>query len=52
MNVVKIQHSQMICVSKAGATGLGEDLNYNKGTGNMGDAYSRGSNGWDDEEDW
>ncbi len=55
MNVVKIQHSQIICVSRANATGLGEDLNYNKGTGDMGDAMSRRHNSvWDDdeEEEW
>ena len=52
MYVVKIQHSQMICVSQAKATGLdeNEDLYYNKGSDDMGNAWSRGSNFWDDED--
>ena len=52
MYVVKIQHSQMICVSQAKATGLdeNEDLYYNKGSDDMGNAWSRGSNLWDDED--
>jgi hypothetical protein len=52
MKVVKIQHSQMLCISDANAAGLGGDgLGYDKNGGNQGNAWSRGSNGWDDDED-
>ena len=52
MTVVKIQHSQMLCISDANAAGLGGDgLGYDKNGGNQGNAWSRGSNGWDDEEE-
>ena len=54
MTMVKIQQTQMLCtVSRTAATGLDEDnLYYNKGTGNMEDAYVKGNsyNVWDD--DW
>ena len=54
MNVEKIQDSQMLCFSNAQATGLGGDgLGYDKNGGNLGNAWSRGSSVWDDEEeDW
>jgi len=55
MNVEKIQDSQMLCFSNAQATGLDDDgLGYDKNGGNQANAWSRGSNGWNDgeEEEW
>ena len=55
MNVEQLDTQDfLLVVSQVEATGLGEDLNYNGGSGDMGDAYSRrhGSVWNDDEEDW
>ena len=53
MTVVKIQHSQMLCISDAKANGLGDDdLGYDKNGGNQGDAWSRKHKDvWDDDEE-
>ena len=52
MMMVKIntQH-HILNVSQVSTTGLGDDdLNYTKGTGDMGDAMVKGSNNaWDEE---
>ena len=53
MNVVKLKtQAHLLNLSQANATGLGEneDLYYNKGSDDMGNAWSRGSNLWDDED--
>ncbi len=54
MTVVKIQHSQMLCISDAKANGLGSDgLGYDKNGGDQGNAWSRrrANSVWDDEEE-
>ena len=47
MNVVKIQHSQMLCGSITGVKG--GDIGY--GGGSSGPARGRESSGWFDDED-
>ena len=53
MTVVKIQHSQMLCISDAKANGLGSDgLDYDKNGGNQGNAWSRKHKDvWDGDEE-
>ena len=49
--MVTLQHIQVLCVSQVSTTGLDEDLNYNKGTGDMesGAMTKENSGIWDDE---
>lgn len=46
MNVVKIQHQHIICAS-TDANGMNTKLQSSE----VGSAWSRGSNGWDDDEE-
>ena len=51
-NVVKIQHSKMLC-SSLHTSGLGDNgLGYDQNGGNQGNAWSRKNNDvWDEEEE-
>ena len=51
-NVVKIQHSKMLCVSLRTSGLGGDDLGYDKKGGNQRDAWVKGNGcvNWDD--DW
>ena len=42
MEVVKLQQSQMLCVSQVGVTGLGEDELIPSGSGDIGGAMAPG----------
>lgn len=51
LTMVTLLHTQVLCVSEVSTTGLGSDnLNYNKGTGDMSGAMVKGNNYnvWDD----
>ena len=51
-NVVKIQHSKMLCISDVKTTGLDNNLTQDETPGNTwDDAMSRRKNDWDDEEE-
>jgi hypothetical protein len=58
MKVVQLQHHAHILAGSlrgVSTSGLGDDgIGYDENGGNQGNAWSRGSNGWDDdeEEDW
>ena len=53
MTAVTIQQTQMLCVSEITTTGLGNELNYNKGTGDMSGAMVKRDRhnyiNWDEE---
>jgi hypothetical protein len=52
MRVAKLHTTRMIAVSQTSTNGLGDDnLGYDKNGGNQGSAWSRGNNGWDDDEE-
>lgn len=53
MTVVTVLQTQMLCVSEVATTGLGNGLNYSRGSGDMSDAMVKRERhnyiNWDEE---